>query len=305
MEERNRNDSPPGNCAACGEGPLTLHLRVAGRPGADGLAPTTTAFGIALADIHRCSACGHMQAVPMPAEAELDSAYAGAASGDYIAEEAGQRRTAAETLAAIERVREPGALLDVGCWVGFLLSEAERRGWRGEGVEPSEFAARHARERLGLDVRNAGLFDAELPEGGFDAIVLADVIEHLPDPGAALERIRRLAAPGAVAAFVLPNASSKVARLLGGRWWSVIPTHVQYFTRASIVTLLSRHDFEVVSMDTAPKWFSVGYYLERLGGYSPALARLVVGAARRLGLADRLWAPDFRDRMLVVARLPR
>ena len=246
-----------------------------------------------------------MQLDPLPAEAELDAAYAETESGDYIGEEAGQRRTAAETLAAIERVREPGALLDIGCWVGFLLAEAERRGWRGVGVEPSEFAARHARERLDLDVRTAGLFDAELPEGGFDAVVLADVIEHLPDPGAALDRIAALATPGAAVALALPNASSKVARLLGARWWSVIPTHVQYFTRASIVTLLGRHDYEVVSIDTAPKWFSVGYYLERIAGYSPALARLVVGAARGLGLADRLVAPDFRDRMLVVARTPR
>lgn len=305
MDERNRNDSLAGPCAACGGGPLEPHLRVAGAAGPEGLVPTTTNFGTALADIHRCAACGHMQLDPMPAEARLDAAYAATESGDYIGEEAGQRRTAAEVLAAVERSREPGKLLDIGCWVGFLLSEAERRGWRGVGIEPSAFAARHARERLGVDARTAGLFDAKLPESAFDAVVLADVIEHLPDPGAALDRIATLAVPGAVVAFALPNASSKVARLLGRGWWSVIPTHVQYFTRASFVTLLGRHDYEVVSIETAPKWLSVGYYLERVGGYSPGLARLLGATARRLGLADRVWAPDFRDRMLVIARAPR
>jgi hypothetical protein len=41
-----------------------------------------------------------------------------------------------------------------------------------------------------------------------------------------------------------------------------------------------------------------------VGGYSPRVARGLVRAARRAGLADRMWAPDFRDRMAVIARAP-
>jgi hypothetical protein len=55
---------------------------------------------------------------------------------------------------------------------------------------------------------------------------------------------------------------------------------------------------------TAPKSFTVRYYLERIGGYSPPLARALVGAATAAGIAERIWAPDFRDRMGVVARGP-
>ncbi len=44
------------------------------------------------------------------------------------------------------------------------------------------------------------------------------------------------------------------------------------------------------------------YYLERLEGYSPPVARLAVAVAAALGLAERLVWPDFRDRMAVVAR---
>jgi len=85
------------------------------------------------------------------------------------------------------------------------------------------------------------------------------------------------------------------------RWWSVIPTHVQYFTRESIGTLLRRHDYEVPAMATAPKAFSVRYYLERTGGYDERLARALVRGSERVGIADRVWAPDFRDRILVLA----
>jgi hypothetical protein len=95
-----------------------------------------------------------------------------------------------------------------------------------------------------------------------------------------------------------------VARLLGARWWSVIPTHLHLFTRRSLVRLLERHGFEVLSMGSSPKTFTVAYYLDRLGGYSPPLARALVALARALRLADLTWTPDFRDRMYVIARRP-
>jgi hypothetical protein len=83
----------------------------------------------------------------------------------------------------------------------------------------------------------------------------------------------------------------------------VLPTHVHYFTRSSLVRLLSGHGFAPEWVGTAPKAFSVGYYLGRLEGYSPALASVAVRAAGAVGLADRLVWPDFRDRMAVVARV--
>lgn len=291
-------------CCACGQGGLAPHLAVAGTLGADGLIPTTDQFGTALSDIVRCDDCGHMQLAIMPAEAELELAYADAASEDYVDEEAGQRETARRVLARIEAARsgQRGHLLDLGCWVGFLLSEATRRGWTVTGVEPSAFASAYARDRLGLDVRTEDLFTAELPLGGYDAVVLGDVLEHLPDPGAALDRIGDLLAPGGVAWFALPDAGSRVARGLGARWWSVIPTHVQYFTRASVRRLLERHGYEVVSVTTAPKAFSVAYYLGRIGGYSKPLGDGLVRLATLAGQAERMWAPDFRDRIAVIAR---
>ncbi len=198
---------------------------------------------------------------------------------------------------------EPGRLLDLGCWVGFLPAEvAKVRGWGAVGVEPSRFAAAYARERLGVHVIEAPLLEAELEAGSFDAVFMGDVIEHLVDPHAALARVRQLLRPGGVLGLALPDAGSRVARVLGRRWWSVIPTHVQYFTRASLVALLGRSGFEPLVVSTAPKAFTVRYYLARIGGYSEPLASVLVNLADGAGIGDRLWAPDFRDRMLMIAR---
>jgi SAM-dependent methyltransferase len=305
-----REGSDPGQrqfdaavCAACGSSALEAHLRVRGGAGDAGLIPTTKEFGTALGDIVRCGSCGHMQLDRFPTESELEAAYADAASDDYVVEEAGQRVSFRRVLERIERFTDRGSLLDVGCWVGFLLGEARARGWQEcVGIEPSGFASEFARTRFGLDVRTEELLSAELPAGHFDAVVMGDVLEHLTRTSEALEKVRSVLQPAGVLCLELPDAGSRVARLLGSRWWSVIPTHVHYFTRASARTMLARHGFEVLYVATDPKAFTVRYYLDKLGGYSQPLADVLVAGVERARLAERIWTPDFRDRMIVVAR---
>ncbi len=272
--------------------------------GEDGLIPSTTQFGFALGDAWRCSRCGHMQLVPMPSAAILDTAYEEAASEDYVDEEAGQRASARRALTRIEQhAPGRGALLDLGCWVGFLLAEARARGWRTLGVEPSEFAAAYAREQLGLDVVRAGLLEAELPLRAFDAATMGDVIEHLPDPQRALARVRELLKPGGVLWLAAPDAGSLLARSMGRRWWSVIPTHVQYFTRDSLSTLLRRCGFEVVEISTAPTatrlraaermWARP--HVGRGGGRHSAFARATAGGVCPVPRKPMLWRPPSRE----------
>lgn len=287
-------------CVACGAEDLREHLRVR-RPRSSELTPTTTDFGAAASDILRCRCCSHMQVEHPPPAELLEASYGEAASADYVEEEAGQRVTARRALARIARNTSPGHLLDVGCWTGFLLSEAVRAGWRATGLEPSQYASSFAREQLGLEVRRTDLFAAELQPGSYRAVVLADVIEHLLEPAAALDRIATLLDDRGVLYLELPDAGSRLARLLGHRWWSVIPTHLQYFTRRSLATLLRRCGWEIRELSTAPKSFTFAYYLGRLAGYDQRVADAAERGAEKLGLAGRLVTPDFGDRMAVVA----
>jgi 2-polyprenyl-3-methyl-5-hydroxy-6-metoxy-1,4-benzoquinol methylase len=111
-------------------------------------------------------------------------------------------RTAAEH----ERLR----VLDAGCGAdstnaGFPVPEAFKAA-HVVGVDVAEEAL--ARNAL-LDERIVGdLESVSLPDGAFDVVVCWDVLEHLPDPLAALRNIGAAVAPGGVLFVGFPNVHS-------------------------------------------------------------------------------------------------
>jgi predicted TPR repeat methyltransferase len=149
------------------------------------------------------------------------------------------------------------------------------------------------------------LGDVDLKPSEYDVIVAADVIEHLIDPGSAIECMERALSPSGVLFLTVPDAGSRVARVLGRRWWSVLPMHVQYFTRPSMRALLDARGLSVLDVRTHAKAFTMDYYADRVEAFVPVVGRLVPAAVRASGVAGRVVAPDLRDRMSVVARTTR
>ena len=112
-------------------------------------------------------------------------------------------------------------VLEVGCGEGAFGAALESLGISVTGVEPDRGAAAVAGRRL-TRVLDLTLDEAaEALEGeSFDAVVLADVLEHLSDPVQALWKVRSLLRPGGELVFSLPNAqhASVLAGMIQGRW---------------------------------------------------------------------------------------
>ncbi|HMC52405.1 MAG TPA: class I SAM-dependent methyltransferase [Acidimicrobiales bacterium] len=295
-------------CPVCGAAGDRARSRfaLAGDRAADGLdatafRPSSGHFGQTAGTLMRCTACGHGSLAEAPDASAVSQAYQEAADPVSLREETGQVATATRALQSIEHFVSPGRMVDVGCWTGSFLVAARQRGWDATGIDPSSWAVARAQER-GLDVRQGDLGSDRLDGGAYRLVVLCDVLEHLEDPGRALDAVREMVEPAGALYLTVPDAGSLVARVLGRRWWSVLPMHLQYFTRASLALLLADHGFTVGTVMTDPKAFSVRYYAERLGGYSPRLERLGAAFVDRLRIGERLVAPDFRDRMAVLAR---
>jgi SAM-dependent methyltransferase len=295
-------------CPVCGSTTGVPRWRVTSTAVEDGVdaaafRPSADRFGETVERVLACRACGHGSLAARPSPEALAGAYADAADPDTVAEESGRVATADRGLAWVETVTAPGSLVDIGCWTGSLVAAAAARGWTAVGIEPSHWAVEQARAR-GLDVRLGDLDSLDLPEQAWNCVALCDVLEHLLDPAAAVATAVRLLAPGGALYVTVPDAGSRLARVMGARWWSVLPMHVQYFTRASMTRLLSDAGLRVVGVRTHAKVFTAAYYAGRLAGYSPGLAKAAEGTVTRLGLAERPVAPDFRDRMQVVAVRP-
>jgi len=118
--------------------------------------------------------------------------------------------------------------------------------------EPALVAA--ARER-GIDARHCDFGQMLLPwpDGAFDAVVLAEVIEHVLDTDHMLTEIVRVLRSGGALVVTTPNLASleNRARLLLGRYpmWMDIRVegtgHVRYYTPRMLRAHLRRHGFRV------------------------------------------------------------
>ncbi len=236
----------------------------------------------------------------LPGGASLQELYRSMADDEYLDEQRGRRRTAKRLLELVGD-RAPGRLLDVGCGHGLLLDEARRRGYDVLGLELSARAVAYARDRLRLPVREVPL--EALPsdqDGRWDVVVLADVLEHLEDPAAALERCHRLLAPGGALLLVTPDPASVAARLAGPRWWGYLPAHTVLLPRAILRELVASTGLVIARDVPFVRTFSLRYWLSGLGERSRTLGALTSAARRPPGSA--MVSLSLGDERVVVAR---
>lgn len=115
------------------------------------------------------------------------------------------------------------SVLEIGCGDGATGALARQQGRcsRYVGVELCEGPAATARTRLDeVLVGDVETIDLPWQEQTFDALLMSEVLEHLAEPWAVLERLRLLMKPGAVILASSPNISHwrVIAELLKGRF---------------------------------------------------------------------------------------
>lgn len=271
-------------CGIC-SGPLVLRFAgSSGEVGAEDLSPTLHVPG-AHSDLYACERCGTIQQPGLPEGDELHDLYRAMRDDAYLDQEAGRRATARRLLDLVEgQATGRGTLLDVGCGHGLLLDEARRRGWSVRGLELAAAARAHATDVLGLEVADATLETLDPAyDGGLDAIVLADVIEHLDDPVGAVRAVAALLRPDGVLCVVTPDPSSRTARLAGERWWGYLPAHTFLLPRSTLRGILAAEGLEPVGADVdLRRSFTLSYWIEGLAGRTAALGALTA-LAERLG----------------------
>jgi SAM-dependent methyltransferase len=123
---------------------------------------------------------------------------------------------AATEAALLLAVPPAGRLLELGCGEGGNLYHLAGRAARAFGVDRSLDKLRFARARL----QAARFFRADaarLPvrDGAMDAVLIRDLLHHLPDRAAALREAHRALRPGGAITVIEPNGRSPLIWLQG------------------------------------------------------------------------------------------
>ncbi len=155
-------------------------------------------------------------------------------------------------------------ILDAGCGAGVGIAGAKARnpGWNVTGVEKDPRLASRARGRCDRVLEgDLARVLPELERAGerFDALVFADVLEHLEDPVAALVLGRRVAAAGGKLVVSVPNVGhlSIVRDLVAGRF-DAVPAglvdagHLRWFTRSFLEEALTESGWRLDAIESEP-----------------------------------------------------
>jgi SAM-dependent methyltransferase len=166
-------------------------------------------------------------------------------------------------------VEKGSRVLELGPATGYMSRVFRERGCTVVGIEFDAGMAERAAEfceRTIVGDLDALDLEAELGGERFDAIVAADVIEHLKDPLGALRRLRRFLAEDGRFVISTPNVghgSVRLALLSGSFEYRprglLDSTHLRFFTRETLERLfeeaelglleLRRHDLPLVASE--------------------------------------------------------
>lgn len=148
-------------------------------------------------------------------------------------------------------------LLDVGCGAGGLSRQLIEKGIEVVGVEKIEELCSLAKEKLDAvilgDIENLKL---NYPEGYFDCIMYADILEHLTEPLNILEKHKVYLQKNGYVIASIPNARyyKIILRLIFSGTWDYSDagmldrTHVRFFGLVNIIELFEKAGYEIVEI---------------------------------------------------------
>lgn len=218
-----------------------------------------------------------------------------------------EERTSLSTLA--EMIPPGSRVLDLGCGSGALGQYlAETRQCVTDGVTWSEAEAAHARPHYRhvhvADLESANLHALFAGER-YDAIVCADVLEHLRRPELVLAACRSMLTPEGRLLISVPNASYSglIAELLKGEFkyrkeGLLDETHLRFFTRRSLVRFMAEQRWTIDSLEVIERPIPESEFEVEFDDLPPAVARFLlsgpdalsyqfVGAARPVESAEQ------------------
>ena len=223
--------------------------------------------------IVECLHCGLAYSRPRDPDPLLKEMIAGQSLGRYLERTAGREKNFRAQLGRIEVLRGgKGTLLDLGCAAGFFCRVASQAGWKAVGYDAWPEAVEYGRTQWNLELRVLDANEWDTIDGEYDAIVLWDTIEHLPEPGKLLSDLKSKLKTGGILAIGTPDYGSLSRRLLGSSWHFFERHHLTFFSRATLANALTARGYAVCECRGQKRRVSLDYLAGYLVKWSPRLS---------------------------------
>jgi len=178
---------------------------------------------------YRCPNCGLLFLRPIPPD--LSRYY----SRDYYSVPPSLETLVASAqsqgprMETVQRFVPSGRLLEIGSSYGGFAYLAKQSGYEVDVIEMDADCCHFLNTVAGIRAINSSHPSEALTSlGRYDAVVMWQVIEHLPDPWSVLAAIAGHLTPGGILALAAPNPKSLQFRLFGRRWAHLdAPRHLQ------------------------------------------------------------------------------
>lgn len=186
--------------------------------------------------------------------------------------------------AVVQRYKESGSILDIGCGSGgFLRTFKNGNLWKLHGIELAPAMAERAIVNTAAEVFVGDALSAPFAAGSFDLVTCFDVLEHVYDPQPLLRKVLGWLKPGGMFYAMVPNIDSWEARMFGSYWYGLeLPRHLFHFSPQSLRRAMESAGFQEGSVETQrvsyvqlSTRYLYGDILEKLGFPVQPLAKAI------------------------------
>ena len=236
--------------------------------------------------LHSCNVCGLSYTFPTPTEDLLEKMYSGEywMRGKTVQEQGeigrlvskfNEIRLVATIRPLLRRLKPAAFILEVGSGSGQLAAYLKKKGFNVEVTDISMDILEEIKRLYGIEGYCGSLEEIEFPHL-YDAVILNNVLEHLPNPVQTLKRAQQLLTPRGLVFVEVPNIASFQFKIFKRSWFPLqIPQHLFHFSPASLQVISHQASLGTIWCSTfSPRISSAGYVASIFPGLRPETIRL-------------------------------